>query len=50
MIVISISVLICTVALFLFFWRFFVRWEEKKLEEAFGEEYLVYKKQVRRWL
>ncbi|MFW9996723.1 MAG: methyltransferase family protein [Candidatus Odinarchaeota archaeon] len=46
----SITVLICTVVLFLFFWRFFVGWEEKKLEEAFGEEYLLYKKRVRRWL
>jgi protein-S-isoprenylcysteine O-methyltransferase Ste14 len=49
-IIMSITVLICTVVLFLFFRRFFIRWEEEKLEEAFGEEYLAYKKQVRRWL
>ncbi|MFW9902785.1 MAG: methyltransferase family protein [Candidatus Thorarchaeota archaeon] len=46
----SITVFVCSVALFLFAWRFFVRWEEEKLEEAFGEEYLLYKTRVRRWL
>lgn len=34
---------------FIIFHRFFVRWEEKKLEEAFGEDYLEYKRHVRRW-
>lgn len=47
---VSITVFICAIAVFLFCWRFFVRWEEKKLEEAFGEEYLSYKTRVRRWL
>lgn len=47
---VSVTVLICTIALFLFFWKILVRWEEKKLEEAFGDEYLLYKKRVRRWL
>lgn len=47
---VSITVLICAITVFTFFWRFFVRWEEKKLEEAFGEEYLAYKTRVRRWL
>jgi protein-S-isoprenylcysteine O-methyltransferase Ste14 len=47
---VSITVFICAIAVFLFCWRFFVRWEEEKLEEAFGEEYLSYKMQVRRWL
>lgn len=28
----------------------FVPYEEKKLESAFGQEYLDYKKRVRRWL
>jgi len=30
--------------------RKFIVYEEKNLEEAFGEEYLDYKKRVRRWL
>ncbi|MFX0207215.1 MAG: methyltransferase family protein [Candidatus Hodarchaeota archaeon] len=47
---VSITVFIWAIAVFLFFWRFFVRWEEKKLEEAFGGEYLSYKSRVRRWL
>jgi protein-S-isoprenylcysteine O-methyltransferase Ste14 len=46
----SLTVFFSTVIVFLVFWRFFVRWEEKKLEEAFGEQYLTYKNQVRRWL
>ena len=49
-IVVSVTILVCTITLFLFVWRFFVRWEETTLEEEFGEEYLLYKKQVRRWL
>jgi protein-S-isoprenylcysteine O-methyltransferase Ste14 len=36
--------------LFIVFHRFFVRWEEKKLEETFGEEYLDFKRNVRRWI
>lgn len=35
--------------LFIVFYRFLIRWEEKKLEETFGEEYLDYKRNVRRW-
>lgn len=34
---------------FIVFQRFFIRWEEKKLEEVFGEEYLEFKKRVKRW-
>lgn len=30
--------------------RFFIRWEEKKLEETFGEDYLEFKRRVRRWM
>jgi protein-S-isoprenylcysteine O-methyltransferase Ste14 len=30
--------------------HFFIRWEEKKLEETFGEDYLEFKRRVRRWL
>ncbi|MFX1514308.1 MAG: methyltransferase family protein [Promethearchaeota archaeon] len=46
----SLSILIISVALFFIFGTWFIRWEEKKLEEAFGEEYREYKNQVRRWL
>ncbi len=35
--------------LFILFHRFLIQWEEKKLEETFGEEYLDNKKNVRRW-
>jgi len=28
----------------------FIKYEEKKLEETFGEDWLAYKKKVRRWL
>ncbi len=35
---------------FIVFQRFFIRWEEKKLEETFGEDYLEYKKRVKRWV
>lgn len=30
--------------------RLFIRWEEEKLEETFGEKFLEFKKRVRRWL
>ncbi|MHA2389277.1 MAG: methyltransferase family protein [Candidatus Hodarchaeales archaeon] len=46
----SLTVLISALGVFLFFWRAFVIWEEKKLEETFGEEYLEFKRRVRRWL
>jgi protein-S-isoprenylcysteine O-methyltransferase Ste14 len=42
--------ILSSIALFLFFWKAFVSWEEKKLEEKFGEEYLEYKRRVRRWI
>jgi protein-S-isoprenylcysteine O-methyltransferase Ste14 len=32
------------------FQTLFIRWEEKKLEEKFGEIYIEYKSRVRRWL
>ncbi|MFX1254222.1 MAG: methyltransferase family protein [Promethearchaeota archaeon] len=38
------------IALFIIFQIWFIRWEEKKLEEKFGKDYLEYKKRVRRWL
>jgi protein-S-isoprenylcysteine O-methyltransferase Ste14 len=45
----SLSIFIIAIVLFIIFWKWFVSWEEKKLEEVFGEEYLEYKKRVRRW-
>ncbi len=46
----SLTILISSVLLFLLFHYCFIRWEEKKLEETFGEEYRDYKNRVRRWL
>jgi protein-S-isoprenylcysteine O-methyltransferase Ste14 len=46
----SLTLFIISIALFIIFRIFFIRWEEKKLEEAFGEEYLEYKRRVRRWI
>jgi len=46
----SLTILLCTIGLFLFFRKTFVVWEEIKLEERFGEEYLEYKRKVHRWL
>jgi protein-S-isoprenylcysteine O-methyltransferase Ste14 len=46
----SVPLFILAIVLMVIFWRFFIRWEERKLEEAFGEKYLEYKKRVRRWL
>jgi protein-S-isoprenylcysteine O-methyltransferase Ste14 len=46
----SVPIFILGIVLTAFFWRFFIRWEERNLEEAFGEKYVEYKKRVRRWL
>jgi protein-S-isoprenylcysteine O-methyltransferase Ste14 len=46
----SVPLFILAIVLMAIFWRFFIRWEERNLEEAFGEEYLKFKKRVRRWL
>ncbi|MHA2202305.1 MAG: methyltransferase family protein [Candidatus Hodarchaeales archaeon] len=46
----SLTIFILSVVLFLIFQTWFISWEEKKLEEAFGEEYLEFKKRVRRWI
>lgn len=46
----SLTLFIISIALFLIFRTWFISWEEKKLEEEFGEEYLEYKRRVRRWL
>ncbi len=45
----SLSIFIVAILLFLIFRKWFVSWEEKKLEEAFGEKYTEHKKRVRRW-
>ncbi len=49
-ITVSLTILITSIGLWFFFWRVFVRWEEQKLEETFGEEYLKFKQKVRRWI
>jgi protein-S-isoprenylcysteine O-methyltransferase Ste14 len=46
----SFPLFILAIVLLVIFWRFFIKWEERKLEEVFGEEYLEYKRRVRRWL
>ena len=46
----SLVILIITIGLFFLFHVKFIGWEEKNLEEAFGDEYLEYKKSVRRWI
>ena len=45
----SLTLFIILIALFIIFQLWFIGWEEKKLEEVFGEEYVKYKKRVRRW-
>lgn len=46
----SLILLIFPPIFFIVFNRFLIRWEEKKLEETFGEEYLDFKRNVRRWI
>lgn len=46
----SLTLFIIAIALFIIFRTWFISWEEKRLEEEFGEEYLEYKRRVRRWL
>ena len=46
----SLTLFIIAIALFIVFQTLFISWEEKRLEEEFGEEYLEYKRRVRRWL
>ncbi|HYY28280.1 MAG TPA: isoprenylcysteine carboxylmethyltransferase family protein [Chthoniobacterales bacterium] len=41
---------LCITALHLPFVDLFIRREEKQLEKEFGEEWILYKKQVRRWV
>ena len=41
---------VATLAYFVFIDRIFCQYEEQKLAAAFGEEYLHYRKRVRRWL
>ncbi len=49
-ITISLTILICTIGLYLFFWKVFIKWEEEKLDDTFGEDYREYKQRVRRWI
>ncbi|OLS23158.1 MAG: hypothetical protein HeimC2_27760 [Candidatus Heimdallarchaeota archaeon LC_2] len=46
----SLLLTILTLVLFFLFHIKFIGWEEKNLEEVFGDEYLDYKKRVRRWI
>lgn len=46
----SLTVLMIDIALFFLFRFSFIRWEEKKLEEEFGQDYLDFKQKVRRWI
>ncbi|MHA2174861.1 MAG: methyltransferase family protein [Candidatus Hodarchaeales archaeon] len=45
----SLTVILISIALFFIFRIWFISWEERKLEEAFGEKYLEFKRRVRRW-
>lgn len=42
-------VFLMPLAFFLTIRKFFIPYEEKKMEETFGEEYLHYKRRVKRW-
>jgi len=46
----SLMVFIVLIAIFVIFQIWFISWEEKKLEEVFGNDYLEYKQRVSRWL
>ena len=46
----SITVLILNILCFLIFRIGLIRWEEEHLENKFGQDYINYKKRVRRWI
>lgn len=46
----SVTTLVVVILLFLIFHFWFIRYEENKLEEVFGSEYLEYKNRVKRWI
>jgi len=46
----SLTAFIYPVLFFILFQFVFIPMEERRMEEAFGEEYLAYKRKVRRWL
>jgi protein-S-isoprenylcysteine O-methyltransferase Ste14 len=46
----NILSLLCPLLFFLVLDRMFVPFEEEKMENTFGKEYLEYKQSVRRWL
>jgi protein-S-isoprenylcysteine O-methyltransferase Ste14 len=46
----SLITFLYPVLLFILFQFVFIPMEERRMEEAFGEEYLNYKRKVRRWL
>lgn len=46
----SITVLFSAIIVFIILRFGLIKWEEKNLEKAFGDDYIAYKKRVRRWL
>ena len=46
----SLPMLIAPVGFFAIINMVFIPYEERRLEQIFGEEYIDYKRQVRRWL
>lgn len=50
LIISSVTILFLSLVLLLVFRYSLIRWEERNLEEKFGEEYILYKKRVRRWI
>lgn len=46
----SLMAFIYPILFFILFQFVFVPMEERRMEEAFGEEYLEYRRKVRRWL
>ena len=45
----SITVFIVAILCYIIF-RFFIKWEEEHLENKFGQQYIEFKKKVRRWI
>jgi len=46
----SVATIVTPIGLFITINVIFISYEEKELDEEFGEEYIKYKKRVRRWI
>jgi protein-S-isoprenylcysteine O-methyltransferase Ste14 len=46
----SLITFVFPIALLVILDRYYIPFEEKRLEETFGAEYLEYKQKVRRWI